>query len=53
MDKIDTVAAMFPQLSRRDIEWDLVRNGGSAQATIEKVLRRGRLDNVSFVLFVT
>jgi len=44
--KIDQVAMMFPQLSRRDIEWDLVRNGGSVQATTEKVLRSGRLEAV-------
>jgi len=45
-DKIEQVAMMFPQLARRDIEWDLVRNGGSVQATTEKVLRTGRLDTV-------
>ncbi|KAI4163282.1 MAG: hypothetical protein LQ342_003017 [Letrouitia transgressa] len=27
---------MFPQLSRRDIQWDLQRNGGSVQATTER-----------------
>lgn len=48
LDKIDTVATMFPQLNRRDIEWDLVRNGGSVQATTERVLRSGRLDHVRF-----
>ncbi|KAL9598062.1 MAG: hypothetical protein Q9219_004756 [cf. Caloplaca sp. 3 TL-2023] len=29
---------MFPQLSRRDIQWDLQLNGGSVQATTERVL---------------
>jgi len=38
---------MFPQLSRRDIEWDLSRNGASVQATTERVLREGRLPAVS------
>ncbi|KAI4213617.1 MAG: hypothetical protein LQ351_003841 [Letrouitia transgressa] len=36
--QIDHVAQMFPQLSRRDIQWDLQRNGGSVQATTERVL---------------
>lgn len=48
LDKVDSVAAMFPQLSRRDIEWDLQRNGGSVQATTERVLRDGRLSLVGF-----
>jgi len=29
---------MFPQLSRRDIMWDLQRNGGNVAATTERVL---------------
>jgi len=53
LEKVETVAAMFPQLSRRDIEWDLQRNGGSVQATTERVLRDGRLSLVrSQALFV-
>ncbi|KAB8349830.1 hypothetical protein FH972_023843 [Carpinus fangiana] len=43
-EKIEIVHSMFPQVDRRRIEWDLVRNGGSVQATTEKVLREGRLD---------
>ncbi|KAL8967298.1 MAG: hypothetical protein Q9197_005506 [Variospora fuerteventurae] len=35
---IEQIAQMFPQLTRRDIQWDLQRNGGSVQATTERVL---------------
>ncbi|RVX68660.1 hypothetical protein B0A52_07087 [Exophiala mesophila] len=35
---------MFPQLSRRDIMWDLHRNRGSVQATTERVLTGRGLD---------
>ena len=42
-DRIDTLSSMFPQVSRRDIEWDLRRNGGNVQATTERVLRDNRL----------
>ncbi|KAL8937083.1 MAG: hypothetical protein Q9216_004598 [Gyalolechia sp. 2 TL-2023] len=35
---IEQLAQMFPQLNRRDIQWDLQRNGGSVQATTERVL---------------
>ncbi|KAF1998821.1 AMFR protein-like protein [Amniculicola lignicola CBS 123094] len=36
--QIEQVAQMFPQLNRRDIAWDLQRNGGNVSATTEKVL---------------
>lgn len=36
--RVEQVAQMFPQLSRRDIMWDLQRNGGSVQATTERIL---------------
>ncbi|KAI9848866.1 MAG: hypothetical protein M1837_006382 [Sclerophora amabilis] len=36
--RVEQVQAMFPQLSRRDIIWDLMRNGGSVQATTERIL---------------
>jgi len=45
--QVEQVSAMFPQLSRRDIMWDLQRNRGSVQGTIERVLRGVRLDPVS------
>ena len=44
---IDQVAQMFPQLSRRDIAWDLQRNGGNVAATTERVLSGRGLDSVS------
>ena len=37
---------MFPQVGRREIIWDLQRNGGSVSATTERILGRG-LDAVS------
>ncbi|KAF7503514.1 hypothetical protein GJ744_003665 [Endocarpon pusillum] len=36
--QVEQLAQMFPQLSRRDIMWDLQRNGGSVAATTERVL---------------
>jgi coupling of ubiquitin conjugation to ER degradation protein 1 len=45
--QIDDIAQMFPQLSRRDIAWDLQRNGGNAAATTERVLSGRGLDTVS------
>ena len=44
--QVEHVAAMFPQLSRRDIMWDLQRNGGSVAATTERVLAGRGLDRV-------
>ncbi|KAH8729088.1 AMFR protein-like protein [Phaeosphaeriaceae sp. PMI808] len=41
---IDQIAHMFPQLSRRDIAWDLQRNGGNAAATTERMLSGRGLD---------
>jgi len=43
---IEQVATMFPQIPRRDIIWDLQRNGGSVPATTERILARGSLDTV-------
>lgn len=44
---VEQISQMFPQISRRDIMWDLQRNGGSVAATTERVLSRGTLDTVS------
>ena len=44
---VEQIAQMFPQISRRDIMWDLQRNGGSVAATTERILSRGSLDTVS------
>lgn len=51
-DRVDQVAAVFPQLNRRDVEWDLLRNGGSVAATTERVLREGRLPVVCCVFLI-
>jgi coupling of ubiquitin conjugation to ER degradation protein 1 len=37
---------MFPQLSTRDIMWDLQRNGGNVAATTERILTGRGLDTV-------
>lgn len=42
--QIDQLASMFPQLNRRDIAWDLQRNGGNVAATTERVLSGRGLD---------
>ncbi|KAF2258181.1 hypothetical protein CC78DRAFT_537991 [Lojkania enalia] len=42
--QVDQIEAMFPQLSRRDIAYDLHKNGGNVTATTEKVLAGGRLE---------
>ena len=36
--RVDQVSAMFPQLDRRAIAWDLQSNGGNVAATTERVL---------------
>lgn len=41
--QVETVVQMFPQLNRRDIMWDLQRNGGSVSATTERILAGGGL----------
>ncbi|TKX27605.1 CUE domain-containing protein 1 [Elsinoe australis] len=35
---VEQIHQMFPQLDRRSIAWDLQQNGGSVQATTERVL---------------
>ncbi|KAI9706940.1 MAG: hypothetical protein M1820_004526 [Bogoriella megaspora] len=42
--RVEQISSMFPQLSRRDIMWDLQRNGGSVQATTERILGGRGLD---------
>ena len=44
--QVDQIAQMFPQLDRRDIVWDLQRNGGNAQATTERILSGRALEVV-------
>ncbi|KAK5127769.1 hypothetical protein LTR85_004885 [Meristemomyces frigidus] len=45
LTKVEQVAAMFPQLDRRVIAWDLQRNGGNVSGTTERVLSGRGLDN--------
>ncbi|OKL57100.1 hypothetical protein UA08_07554 [Talaromyces atroroseus] len=42
--QVEQISQMFPQLSRRDIMWDLQRNGGSVAATTERILTGRGLD---------
>jgi len=42
--QVEQIASMFPQLSRRDVMWDLQRNGGSVAATTERILGGRGLD---------
>ncbi len=44
--QVDQLAQMFPQLSRRDIGWDMQRNGGNVGATTERILSGRGLDTV-------
>lgn len=46
--QVEQIAQMFPQLSRRDIMWDLQRNGGSVAATTERILGGRGLDPVRY-----
>ncbi|KAI9934729.1 hypothetical protein ASPWEDRAFT_71487 [Aspergillus wentii DTO 134E9] len=36
--QVEQISQMFPQLSTREIMWDLQRNGGSVAATTERIL---------------
>jgi hypothetical protein len=45
-EHVEQVAQMYPQLDRRAIIWDLHRNGGSVQATIERLLGGRSLETV-------
>ncbi|KAL4917276.1 hypothetical protein BDW62DRAFT_86909 [Aspergillus aurantiobrunneus] len=42
--QVEQISQMFPQLSAREIMWDLQRNGGNAAATTERVLSGRGLD---------
>ena len=48
---VEQISQMFPQLNRRDIMWDLQRNGGSVAATTERVLTGRGLEVVSIFRF--
>lgn len=49
--QVEQISQMFPQLSTRDIMWDLQRNGGSVAATTERILTGRGLETVCSVLF--
>ncbi|KAJ0417120.1 putative AMFR protein [Aspergillus carlsbadensis] len=42
--QVEQISQMFPQLSTRDIMWDLQRNGGNVAATTERILMGRGLD---------
>lgn len=44
--QVEQVLQMFPQLSAREIMWDLQRNGGSVAATTERILAGRGLETV-------
>lgn len=44
--QVEQISQMFPQLSIREIMWDLQRNGGSAAATTERILTGRGLETV-------
>lgn len=46
--QVEQISQMFPQLSTRDIMWDLQRNGGSVAATTERILTGRGLETVRF-----
>ncbi|MCJ1313106.1 hypothetical protein MMC25_006783 [Agyrium rufum] len=43
-DHVEQIASMFPQVSRREIYWDLQRNGGGVAACSERILSGRSLD---------
>ncbi|KAF3921692.1 hypothetical protein ABW21_db0203136 [Orbilia brochopaga] len=45
-DAVESLQAMFPQVSAAAISWDLERNGGSVEATTEKILAGDSLPEV-------
>jgi coupling of ubiquitin conjugation to ER degradation protein 1 len=47
---VETIQLMFPQVARRSIMWDLLRNGGNVAATTERILNGRGLEVVSALL---
>jgi coupling of ubiquitin conjugation to ER degradation protein 1 len=47
---VERIQQMFPQVSRRNIMWDLQRNGGNVVATTERILSGRGLEVVSLAL---
>lgn len=48
--QVEQISQMFPQLSTREIIWDLQRNGGSVAATTERILSGRGLETVCIAL---
>jgi hypothetical protein len=48
---VEQVMEMFPTVDRRAVMWDLQRNGGSVQATTERLLGGRGLEVVSHLIF--
>ena len=48
---VEQIASMFPQMDRREIMWDLQRNGGRVNATTVWFLGWGSLDAVGVFFF--
>jgi hypothetical protein len=48
--QVEQISQMFPQLSTRDIMWDLQRNGGNVAATTERILTGRGLETVRVLL---
>lgn len=44
--QVEQIAQMFPQAGRREIQWDLQRNGGSMAATTERLISGRGLETV-------
>ena len=49
---MERIQQMFPQVSRRNIMWDLQRNGGNVVATTERILSGRGLEVVSLAVSV-
>src|SRR5437667_6860451 len=50
-EAVERIAQMFPQLDRRSIMWDLLRNGGNITATTERLLSGRGLDTVCYLFY--
>lgn len=48
--QVDQISQMFPQLDRRDIMWDLQRNGSNVAMTTERILSGRGLETVCTML---
>lgn len=49
--QVEQLSQMFPQLDRRQLMWELQRNGGSVAATTERILGGRGLEVVSWAFF--